>query len=591
MKLRAPSRAANPHPAPGSITPARDGAIAPDAEARRGSPGETETPSSAATAVGGSGARPRLGAMLVSTLLFAFAADAGWADEAAILTHLRAAFAEPDRVPVLASAIAADPAWDRNRLSEWLHRTAPYPTLAPGSHQLEVDVGLGVRRRVAIRLPKGYDASRPWPLVYALHPSGGDGPSFLAWVERQLGSEAEHFLLAAPTHYRQTGLDAPPPFTRDHPAILAALRQHLHVDADRVYALGYSLGGYATWAVALLHREELAAAIPLAATLTVPPDHPRGLWRDLLPNLGTLPVLTVWGSHDDFPVLGLGGGEVLGGIGELNRKLRGWLAGEPWAITWREQPGRGHAEVLPSRRDLLAALAHRRAPWSAPLEHTFRHLHQGAAGWLEARSWEGDAWGHTTPDFPVARGETSAEARARVLRPLLGRLHATFGPLPAAPTSPAPPGTANSPGDPTAHGTPPAAATNPLPAGSATTRSGEIEAQEASARPPGHPVTGAALAPDTAAPETAATLLAITTRHVGALTVWLDDGLHRWDRPLVIHRDGREVFRGVVVPRLEVALAEAIRRRDFDRLRWAKVELAGTTTPSAAAGPSPGALD
>lgn len=45
------------------------------------------------------------------------------------------------------------------------------PPLAEGVHSFELD---GNNRRYTVRLPANYDQSRPWPLVLALHPNGGD---------------------------------------------------------------------------------------------------------------------------------------------------------------------------------------------------------------------------------------------------------------------------------------------------------------------------------------------------------------------------------------------------------------------------------
>ncbi|HTQ80633.1 MAG TPA: hypothetical protein VMM92_11590, partial [Thermoanaerobaculia bacterium] len=243
----------------------------------------------------------------------AHAANAANTGEAAILADFKAFFAtiDPAKRAELAAHAQADPAFRRERVGEWLHRLDLWRPLKPGTSELKVPVGFGQVRTVTLRLPRGYDPSLRWPLIYALHPSGGNGPTFVGYVEQLLGPRVEDFVVAAPTDYHQTGLDAPAPFTVDHLAILRAVRQAAHIDSDRVYALGYSLGGYASWAIACLHADQLAGAVPISSAFSIPPTED-GLWRMMLPNISHLPILNVWGAQDDLEVLGVRSPDSLG---------------------------------------------------------------------------------------------------------------------------------------------------------------------------------------------------------------------------------------------------------------------------------------
>jgi poly(3-hydroxybutyrate) depolymerase len=394
-------------------------------------------PGPAARPASGAGPRPPRASGLGGRL--ALALGLAWllalpaaADEAAILANLKSFFAtaDPDRRAALASRIEADPAYSRRRVQEWLHRldlyrlpAAPARSVAAvaGPARLRVAVGFGQQREVALRLPRGYDPGRPWPLIYALHPSGGSGPGFIGSVERLLGDRIEGFVVAAPTAYHQTSLDAPPPFTADHLAILRAVRQAVHVDSDRVYALGYSLGGYAAWAVACLHSDQLAGAVALSSAFSVPPGDD-GLWRTMLPNLAHLPVLNVWGSEDTLAVLGTRTLEPVGGIAEMNRRLVEGTRGMSLPLRNVELPGRGHGGVEPPRAALAALLAARREHAPAAVEHNFRHLHQGHAYWLEAGSWQGGHWGSEPPAYARRPGESDDQAFGRAAGELLGSL-------------------------------------------------------------------------------------------------------------------------------------------------------------------------
>jgi pimeloyl-ACP methyl ester carboxylesterase len=338
-----------------------------------------------------------------------------------VLASLHAFFATQDtgRRSELAAAVAADPAYAREKLRGWLLSASLHPPLPAGPRELRVEVGHGQSRAVSLRVPKAYTPGRAWPLVYALHPSGGDGPGFLRQVEAWLGPRAEEFVIAAPTGYRQTGLDAPPPFTVDHLAILRAVRRELSIDAARQYAVGYSLGGYAAWAVACLHTDELAGAVSLSSAFAIPPTED-GLWREMLPTLAHLPVLNVWGERDTLDVYSIEGGR-LPGIGALNRRLAEWSKGLAPTIENHQVPGRGHRDTGIPLQPFHALLSGRRAD-PETVDHRFRHLHQGHAYWLEAGAWQGERWAEKLPKVRREKGESGEQALGRELASRLGRL-------------------------------------------------------------------------------------------------------------------------------------------------------------------------
>lgn len=267
-----------------------------------------------------------LGVLLALGVAFAGRVAAAETGEVEILSALQDYFdaADPAQRSRLVATIEAHPAFDRSRLSDWLHRLDLHPELKPGRTTFKLDVGFGQRRQVTLRIPRGYTPRRTWPLIYALHPSGGNGRSYLREVERLLGERREEFIIAAPTHYRQTVLDAPPPFTLEHPLLLRELRRRVHLDSDRIYVLGLSLGGYASWTLALLHADEFAGAVPMASTFSAPIDVD-GLWVQMTPNLAHVPILHVWGEQDRLPVPGLGGRRPTGTMSDLNRVFSGLL--------------------------------------------------------------------------------------------------------------------------------------------------------------------------------------------------------------------------------------------------------------------------
>jgi len=319
---------------------------------------------------------------------------------------------ESGRLAALAARIRKDPAFRRERVSGWLHDMDLWEERRPGRQDLRVPVGHGQTRTLTLRIPRGYTQEQAWPLLYL-------GPSFLSYADQMLGADVDKFIVAAPTHYRQTGIDAPPPFTADHTAMLRAIRRAVHIDGDRQYAVGYSLGGYTAWTIAYLHAEEVAGAVAIGSAFSVPPAED-GVWKAVLPNMAHLRVLHVWGGRDTLDVPGLDL-RSKGSMSDLNRRFRDWTRGMKLPVIDHEVPHKGHGGLLPPRGPLQEVLGRERVQYPKVVDHTFRHVHQGKAYWLEAHTWEGAHWGKDFPRTQRKTGETEAQAFGRGIREALGR--------------------------------------------------------------------------------------------------------------------------------------------------------------------------
>ena len=274
-------------------------------------------------------------------------------------------------------------------------------------------------------VPDGYRADRAWPLIYALHPSGTRGQDWAGQVRAMLGRRAAEFIIAAPDDYRQNYIAAKPPFTPEHPAILDAIARAFHIDATRVYALGYSKGGFGAWFVALYYPDRLAGAIAFAAGFDVPVGDD-GFWKQVVQNAAHVPVYNAWGERDPLPAIGLDG-KPDGTFADQNRRLVKGVFGLGLPITNIEVPGGVHNALAPPVEPMVTILATRRRADPRQVTHTFRHLHQASCYWLEGLSWSGDRWGDPWPPLPpAAAGETENQVLARTLSPLLGRLTGTI---------------------------------------------------------------------------------------------------------------------------------------------------------------------
>jgi dienelactone hydrolase len=333
------------------------------------------------------------------------------------------AFLQADGPPARAAAaarIAAHPDYRPARLRDWLHRGAPFDALPPGPREIVVDVGAGQTRRVSLILPQGYRPDRAWPLVYALHPSGTPPAEWARAVERMFGRMARDFVIASP-EYRQNYIAARPPFVAEHAALLDAVARDVHVDAGRVYAFGYSRGGFGAWFVALYYPDRIAGAVAMAAGFDVAPADD-GFWRLLVRNVAHVPVLNAWGERDPLAIQDLAE-KPLATFAESNRRFEREIRGMGLPITNLEVPGAAHNQLAPPGSAIVEVVTARRRTDPGRIDHAFRHLHQASSYWLEGLTWVGEAWGDPWPrPEPGKPGESEAAALARTLEPRLGRL-------------------------------------------------------------------------------------------------------------------------------------------------------------------------
>jgi hypothetical protein len=91
-----------------------------------------------------------------------------------------------------------------------------------------------------------------------------------------------------------------------------------------------------------------------------------------------------------------------------------------------EVPKKGHGGLTVPEGPLTDILAARRVHYPVRVDHTFRHLHQGRAYWLEAEEWMGGHWGEKAPKVARRPGESEEQAFGRGVRGLLAQLKGTI---------------------------------------------------------------------------------------------------------------------------------------------------------------------
>lgn len=138
------------------------------------------------------------------------------------------------------------------------------------SYRSEID---GTDQPYRLYVPTAYDGGRPFPLVIAMHGTGGNESSLfedkrLPPHELMRVAEKHGVLMATPhgrgtTEYRGIG-------ENDIFCVLADLQRRYRIDPERIYLTGQSMGGTGAAYLTLHHPDLFAASAPLAAAYSFP---------------------------------------------------------------------------------------------------------------------------------------------------------------------------------------------------------------------------------------------------------------------------------------------------------------------------------
>lgn len=146
---------------------------------------------------------------------------------------------------------------------------ALYPAKAqnrqPGETTQTIKVG-GVERSFIRYIPKGYDASKPVPLVFVLHGRGGAAKGMENTTGFNAKAEAENFIVIYPNALGNpsawnAGLE--PSNTADDVgffiAMLDRLEQNFKIDPKRVFVCGFSSGGVMSYRLGGQYADRIAS--------------------------------------------------------------------------------------------------------------------------------------------------------------------------------------------------------------------------------------------------------------------------------------------------------------------------------------------
>jgi polyhydroxybutyrate depolymerase len=178
---------------------------------------------------------------------------------------------------------------------------------APGDYKENITVG-SLQRSYILHVPRGYDGSKALPLVFVLHGGGGSAQSMVGSTGFDTKADSEGFFVAylQGTVGDRSGwnsgiVDAGVAgaddvgFVRD---LTKKLEKELKVDRKRVYAAGFSNGGFMTHRLAADLPELLASVAVVEGAIAVSSDGGK-TFGTLGRSHGPIPIMMVHGKSDD----------------------------------------------------------------------------------------------------------------------------------------------------------------------------------------------------------------------------------------------------------------------------------------------------
>jgi dipeptidyl aminopeptidase/acylaminoacyl peptidase len=137
-----------------------------------------------------------------------------------------------------------------------------------------------------------YQSDVAAPLIVALHPFGTAPQGIMLYQGLMDLAETRGYIVFAPTGHNLRAWYGPGGELSelDMMNVLAAVREQYTVDPTRIYLMGHSMGGGATWHFGIKYRDLWAALAPVAPAIRSSPDE--------LAAIATTPVIVVQGDAD-----------------------------------------------------------------------------------------------------------------------------------------------------------------------------------------------------------------------------------------------------------------------------------------------------
>ncbi len=277
--------------------------------------------------------------------------------------------------------------------------------------------GQSSEKHVLVRIPQGYKPDKAWPLIITLHGRGQSAGSMLQFTKKILSDRADEFIVAAPQDLGPIGFTEPGHVVAGPRNLVNGLRKHFHIDSDRVYLIGYSLGSHNAWMATVMHSDCFAGVVPLATPLQVVGD--TLIYEELLPNCRNTAILFCWGRQD---TLGPDGQpHPQGGNAALNRHLSGVIDGLDFKrFAFVEYPDKDHFGIEPPPDKFSSLLDYQRRKLPKHVRQVYRLIEQSRAYWLASERLQGKPLPNDQLRIPVEPGEDPRIAQRKYIIAQLG---------------------------------------------------------------------------------------------------------------------------------------------------------------------------
>lgn len=252
----------------------------------------------------------------------------------------------------------------------------------------------GKKREYLLYVPRGYDRSRPAPLVISFHGAGGwpaQQRSLTAWNHL---AESERFIVAYPEgsgvpsiwHDAEEGRSRDVKYVAD---LIDKLESEYNIDRRRIYANGFSNGGNMAFVVSCTLSGRIAAVGMAGAALLLP-------WSQCI-DATPVPMIAFHGTADRFAPYDGGQSPIApAGVRFQNVPM--------WASRWARRNGCGASAI--------ESTAAERSIASTVIRREYTNCREGADVVLYTVRGGGHQWfgGKPIPDWFVGPRSNSVDA-------------------------------------------------------------------------------------------------------------------------------------------------------------------------------------
>lgn len=133
-----------------------------------------------------------------------------------------------------------------------------------GVHTVDIKISERNNLKYLIKFPDGYKIGERYPVILLLHGAGGRGNDINVLMENPYFKITEKykkfpFITVAPLCSANTWFD----LFEQIEGLVYEIAEMEYTDKERLYLMGASMGGYATWQLAMSLPEMFAAIVPI----------------------------------------------------------------------------------------------------------------------------------------------------------------------------------------------------------------------------------------------------------------------------------------------------------------------------------------